>query len=334
MNLPQAILTIRLLFRDTFRQSIASGIFWLMLGVSLLCILLCLSAGIEGGQSLHHPGELTEFLPRDDPQAADKAKVARHGVDVINGGVTLGFGAVRVPLGRDAEDAVHFLQLLLAGAVADAAGILLALVWTAGFLPTFLEPSSAAVLLAKPVPRWSLLAGKYLGVLAFVAFQASVFVGGTWIALGARTGVWTPAYLLCIPLLLLHFAVFYSCSALIAVCTRSTVACVFGSVLFWFLCWGMNYGRHALVAVPDLQHMASGFTWLVEAGYWILPKPADLGMVLFDALQAGNSFSRLFELQTLQSQGAFYPELSVLTSLLLTVGLLAVAGRQWVTTDY
>src|SRR5262249_23044651 len=145
-----------------------------------------------------------------------------------------------------------FLQLLLAGGVADAAGLLLALVWTAGFLPTFLEPASASVLLAKPVPRWSLLAGKYLGVLAFVAFQATVFVGGTWLALAARTGIWDATYLLCIPVLLLHFAIFYSVSALIAVCTRSTVACVLGSVLFWFVCWGMNYGRHAALATPEM----------------------------------------------------------------------------------
>ena len=39
-----------------------------------------------------------------------------------------------------AGDAVHFVQTWLAGWIADTAGILLALLWTAGFLPTFLEP--------------------------------------------------------------------------------------------------------------------------------------------------------------------------------------------------
>ena len=52
------------------------------------------------------------------------------------------------------------------------------------------------------MPRWSLLAGKFLGVLAFVALQASLFVGGTWLALGLRTGVWDPTYFLCVPILL------------------------------------------------------------------------------------------------------------------------------------
>ena len=72
------------------------------------------------------------------------------------------------PVSRERSDAVHFLELLLAGGIAGTLGLLLALVWTAGFVPTFLEPSAASVLLAKPVARWQLLLGKYLGVLTFV----------------------------------------------------------------------------------------------------------------------------------------------------------------------
>jgi ABC-type transport system involved in multi-copper enzyme maturation permease subunit len=330
-----AVLTIRWMFRDTLRQALASGVFWLLLGISLLCTVFCFSARIEGGHtSLKRPGELPEFLPRPDPQASDPEKAARAAVDLVKGELTLGFGAVHMPLGRDAEDAVHLLELLLAGGVADALGILLALVWTAGFLPTFLEPSAASVLFSKPVPRWSLLVGKYLGVVVFLAFQATAFIGGTWLALGVSTGVWSSGYLLSIPLLVLHFAIFFSCSALLAVCTRSTVACVLGSVLFWLMCWGLNYGRHALSAMPEVQTLSPAFQGMVDVVYWILPKPADLGMVLFDALDAGNSFTRLFEYQTLQSRGGFYPELSVLSSVLFTIVTLVIAGRQLETTDY
>ena len=176
----------------------------MMLAVSGLCILFCLSVSVEGGTRLHHPGELPDFVsepPRQPNETeaayrkrleAFRAEAERSGVEIASGELSLAFGAIRAKLGRDAEDAVHFLQLLLAGAVADTAGILLALIWTAGFLPTFLEPSAAAVLLAKPVPRWTLLLGKYLGVLVFVVFQATVFVVGTWLALGCAPGSGTP----------------------------------------------------------------------------------------------------------------------------------------------
>src|SRR5262249_58544763 len=133
---------------------------------------------------------------------------------------------------------------------------------------------------------------------------------------------------------LLHFAIFYSVSALIAVSTRSTVACVLGSVLFWFVCWGMNYGRHAALATPEMGGGAPAFLGVVEAGYWLLPKPADLGILLFDALGADGYFGKLVEFQAVQAKGAFLPGLSVLTSVLFTAAVLALAGWQFVTTDY
>jgi hypothetical protein len=334
MNLSNAIYAVRWLVRDTFRQARASGIVALMLAVSAVCIAVCLSAGIEGATDLGGESEPREFLSPAHPGAADPARAAAEGLPVAGGHLTLAFGAVRVPLGRDGRDAVRFLQLLLAGGVADGLGILLALVWTAGFLPAFLEPSAASVLLAKPLPRGALLAGKYLGVLGVVAVQAALFVGGTWLALGVRTGVWEAAYLWSVPLLLVHFAIFFSASVLLAVWTRSTVACVLGSVLFWALCWGMNYGRHLVVTQPDASLLPGAARALVEAGYWLLPKPADLSVLLFDALQAGSYLDRTGPLREAASRPDFHPELSLLSSLAFLAATLLVAARELVGTEY
>jgi len=82
-------------------------------------------------------------------------------------------------------------------------------------------------------------------------------VVGTWLALGIATGVFDARYLFAIPVLLLHFAAFYSFSAMLAVWTRSTVVCVFGTLLFWVMCWAMNYGRHTVVA-HDPPGMSAG----------------------------------------------------------------------------
>lgn len=333
MNLSAAIYAIRWLIRDTFRQSLASGIFWLILTLSTIFIMVCLSVSATGKRSLADSEEPAEFLPRHDPDA-EKAQKEPSGVDVVGGELTLGFGAFRVELGRDIRDAVHFLQLVLAGGVADAVGILLALIWTAGFLPSFLDPSAASVILAKPVPRWSLLIGKWLGVLVFVGFQALVFLLGTWVALGIRTGIWDSAYLLAFPLLLIHFAVFFSVSAFLGVCTRSTVTCVFGSILFWLLCWGMNYGRHAVIGLPELSHLPETVRTMVDIGYWILPKPADMGLILYDALQAGNAMVKPAEFQAVQAKGAFFPELSLLSSLAFMGVVLGLACWEFEHTDY
>lgn len=329
MSLPEVLYALRWLVRDTFRQALSSRIFWVMLGVTVVCTLLCFSVRIEGGQSLKPEGEIELFGADNKPY---------RGVDPSHGSLQLGFGSLKLLLFRDGEAAVHFLHVVLAKWAAGAAGLLLALVWTAAFLPDFLQPGNAAVLLAKPVPRWTLLVGKYLGVVVFVAFQAALFVGCTWLALGLKTGYWQPAYLLAVPILVVHFAVVYSFSAFLAVCTRSTVACVFGSVLFWFVCYGMNYGRHAAVAMPhtapETPAQSAAFQALMEVGYWALPKPADLVYMMDEAVSATKHFSPLPEMDRVKQTGAFVPELSLLASLAFAAGLLAVAGRQLGQVDY
>ena len=125
-------------------------------------------------------------------------------------------------------------------------------------------------------PRWSILLGKYLGVVFFVGFQATLFVGCTWLALGFATGVWSSAYWLAVPLLVLNFAVFYSVSVFLSVWTRSTVASAFGVLLFWLLCWLVDYSHLRMLAQPT-GSLSPLSQFLMDAGYWILPKPLDLG---------------------------------------------------------
>ncbi len=320
------------LVRDTFRQSLVSGIGWLLAGLSTICILVCLSATVSGPKSLGPAGESPEFLSRFDADAHDAHKLKVSGVTVADGSLRLAFGAIRIPVARDTRSAVQFLELVLSAGVADTLGLLLTLIWTAGFLPSFLDCHAVAVLLAKPVPRGGLLLGKYVGVLAFVLVQAAYFVGGTWLALGTRTGVWSPAYLLSVPILLLHFAIFFSVSLLLAVLFRSTVVSVFGSIAFWGLSWGINYGRHLVTSASEAATQGSfsrPLVWLAEIGYWLFPKPADLGQLLFDSLGAGTHFRPALPSAPLMSLG-----LSVLTSLLFTAYVLLTAGVQFARADY
>ena len=119
-----------------------------------------------------------------------------------------------------------------------------------------------------------------------------LFIGLTWLALGVRTSVWDPAYWWSVPLLLIQFAIFYSFSVLLAVVTRSTVACVFGCVLFWLLAWGVNYGGVMVREMPNSQTLPSSTAALAQAAYWITPKPIDAGLILFNALNAQEHFEK------------------------------------------
>jgi hypothetical protein len=355
--------SLRWLVRDTFRQALASGVFWLMLAVTLLCVLGCLTVTVRTGADVGGEGPA---VPLADGDRLETARSAADLVAAAAGGrlgswppravyspgyrrahealcpererpwsrVELAFGALRLDVAGDTAQAVRTLQLHLAGWVADAAGLLLALLWTAGLLPVFLEPGAVTVLLAKPVPRWALLAGKFLGVLALVAGQALTFLAGTWLALGLRTGMWGAGYFLCLPLLLLHFAVFFSFSAMLAVATRSTTACVFGSVLFWLLCWAMNFGRHAVRSLAALEGLPQGVGRAVEVGYWVLPKPLDFHVLLYQTLQADDLFARVVDVRLLAAHGAWSPGLSLLSSALCAAILLGVTAYDFLTAEY
>lgn len=328
--------TLMYLVRDTFRQARAHGIFAVLLVVSLLSIVVCASITVSGPATLAVGDDNPDFLPRHDPEAADTEKLEQSGVKVADGTLSLAFGAINVPLARDTRSAIHFIELLLAGGVADTLGLMLTLIWTAGFLPSFLEGRSISVLLAKPAPRWVLLLGKYAGVLLFVLFNAVVFVGGTWTAIGLRTGFWDPTYLLSIPLLLLHFSIFFGFSVLLAVCTRNAVVCVFGSLVFWCVAWSVNFGRHAFILSSDMVSDSLHSTLLaslIDFGYWVLPKPADLGMLLYDSLGADDHFGKLLDPAALTLHG-FSMTLSVATSLAFTAVVLFAAVRTFKLTDY
>lgn len=337
MNLPAALLAIGWMVRDTLRQSLASHLFWAMMAVSAVCIIFCLGVRVKDRPRLPlSPGETPYVVPRDDPQVKKLGTKGANeqGIEVVGGDeLSLGFGAFTIKTPRGKADSVRFLQVWLAGLVAGTAGIFLAIIWTAGFLPTFLDPNHATVLLAKPVPRWSLLLGKVLGVLAFVFLQATFFVVGTWLALGIVTGEFDARYLLAIPVLLLHFTAFYAFSAMLAVWTRSTVVCVFGTLLFWALCWGMNYGRHAVVA-HDPAGMSAGSRAALEIGYWALPKPTDLNVILDEALETRGFAAGVPEVEKVREKGQLNLPMSALSSLLFAIVIFGVSAWEFRNAEY
>ena len=166
-----------------------------------------------------------------------------------------------------------------------------------------------------------------------MAGQATLFVGATWLALGARTGVWPAGYWLAVPLLVVNFGVFYAVSAFLAVWTRSTVACAFGVLLFWLLCWAVNLAHHSLAVAPAGTTTPAARA-LSAVGYWVLPKPLDLDGIFSDAMGAGEFKAPVPELKQLQEAGQSHPELSVLASVLFGAVVLGLAAYEFRETDY
>jgi hypothetical protein len=294
------------LILDVFRQARASGLTLTLFMVTLVAAGVCLTAVV---------------VPTIDSTTAQ---------------VSLGFGSYPVSTAGNSPAAVAHLHFILAGIVADTAGVLLALIWTAGFLPSFLDPSAASVMLAKPTSRLRLFAARFFGVVAYVALFAVLFVSTTWLALGTRTGVWSVNYWLCVPLLIVHFAVFYAFSALLAVVSRNATVCIVGSIVFWALCWAMNYGRHALAGVrlEEVQRASAGLGRIADLGYWIMPKPADFSLILADVLNADQFATPWMAFKAVREAGQFHPLASVFSSLAVGAVFLAIAAYEFVHDEY
>jgi ABC-type transport system involved in multi-copper enzyme maturation permease subunit len=330
MDAPQVLYALRWLVHDTFRQAVSSRVFWIFLSLSLFCIVFCLGVTVEGGALLDEKELITP-----------KGKLINEATEAP-GRVSLLFGVFSYTFTRKAEDEVQFLLSIFASWIAGTVGILMALVWTAGFVPESLHPSAASVLLAKPVARWLFLAGKYLGVVCFVALHATIFFVGTWLALGLRTNVWHVNYLMGIPVMVFHFAVIFSCSVMLAVLFRSTMACVVGGVLFWIVCYGVNYGRHfAVVYNSDLSQglppLSEFSIFLSELGYWLLPKPADFTIMLERSLNLGNATLTLADqapFREVLARNLFHSILAIFTSCLFPAFALWVSAVQLAKTDY
>lgn len=231
------------------------------------------------------------------------------------------------------EAATRNALFWLGGFGANTLGILLAIVFTSGFIPAFVDPNSAMIMLAKPTPRWQMLAGRTLGVYLFFTMNATIFVAGSWVAAGLSTGFWPIDYLAVLPILLLNFGVFFSFAALIAVITRNAVATVVATLIFWGLCAMMNVGRHALASY-DLEHFSIVSRMFSEFCYWLFPKPADTIAVLYNAIEPQPLASKLRDFAKLEEKGAFRPALSLTASLLFPLLILPMAGYELEKTEY
>jgi hypothetical protein len=104
-------------------------------------------------------------------------------------------------------------------------------------------------------------------------------------------------------------------------------------LLLWFACWGINFGRHFIVA-SELPGLTPTSKIILEVGYWTLPKPGDMSLILYDALKADGFSVKVPEFKTVQDKGLFRPELSVLASLLFSAIMVGISAREFQKMDY
>jgi hypothetical protein len=197
------------LFVDAYRELNARKLFWITMGLSLLVVLVIGSFGLsERGVTFLH-------WTFDNPLLNSKLIPPEKFYIFL-------FANFAIPI---------WLSWVAA---------ILALVSTASIIPEFVAGGSIELSLSKPIGRVRLFLTKYLTGLLFVALQVLVFTAACFVVILARGGSAEPQIFLAVPIVVLFFSYIYSVCALFGLLTRSTIASLLLTLLFWFLVFGVN----------------------------------------------------------------------------------------------
>lgn len=208
-------------------------------------------------------------------------------------------------IGADSKDVnlafIQNVQHLIVDQLAGNVGILLSLAATAFFVPRMLEKGAADVVFSRPVGRATLLLARYLAGVLFVGMLGAVLVIGMHMGFLIVSGASDPAFLWSILTLTYVFALVHAVSTVVAVFSRSSVAALLTSVLFFsfngcvqskawiWLEWGRARAEAARAesgdAAPegklDLDEGTAGlFTHTLDVLHFTLPKTSDADLIV------------------------------------------------------
>lgn len=119
-------------------------------------------------------------------------------------------------------------------------GVLAGILVTASIVPQMFEAGAIDLLLSKPISRVLLFFTKFFGGCAFIFITGLYFIGGLWLIVGLRYGLWSTKLLMCIPVFMFLFAIYYSVSVLSGVLWKNAIICVVMTIVFWGICKGVG----------------------------------------------------------------------------------------------
>ena len=156
-----------------------------------------------------------------------------------------------------------------------AVGLFLSIFATANLVPVMLEKGYVDLLLSKPLSRPALFLGRYLGALSVVGLNLFYLIGGVWLVLGLKTGVWRTGLLGAGFIIMLTYAILLGFMMMVGVLTRSSSITI---MLSYFL-----FPLTAFLFIRDnLTVMLTSRVLVVvlDGLYWMLPKINEISLFM------------------------------------------------------
>jgi ABC-type transport system involved in multi-copper enzyme maturation permease subunit len=144
---------------------------------------------------------------------------------------------------------------------------------TASVIPDALEKGTVDLYLSKPLARWELLLGKYVGSVAVIGLATAYFIAGVWLTFGLRVGVWNIQFLLSSVTMTFMFAAIFSIVLLLGVVFRNAAVAIIGSFLYLMLIDNLLDNRETVLY---LVSESSFYRGMCDAFYYLLPQIAGM----------------------------------------------------------
>jgi len=147
--------------------------------------------------------------------------------------------------------------------------ILFGVLATAGLLPDTLEKGTVDIYLSKPLARAEVLAGRTTGAAAAIFLNTLYFLGGLWLILGLRTGVWD-VHFLAAPLGMTYgFLCLYALVSFLGILSRNTAIAVIGAFIYQFVIVHVLQNRAAILyplTSSEIVHR------ILDGAYYLFPQ--------------------------------------------------------------
>jgi len=130
---------------------------------------------------------------------------------------------------------------------------ILALISTAGIFPDLITSGSIDLLCSKPIGRFRLFLTQYVAGLLFVTLQVTVFCGASFLVIGLRGGQWEPGLFIAVPLIVCFFSYLFAMCVFLGIVTRSTLASLLLTLLFWCGIWLLGTAEQTLLMFRTME---------------------------------------------------------------------------------
>ncbi len=147
-------------------------------------------------------------------------------------------------------------------------GIFLSIFTISTLIPTILEKGTIDFFLSRPIKRYEIILGEFLGGSLMVLANIIFLIFGTWILIGFFLGNWEVSFLFVIPLTIVTFLDYFALIILFGVLWQNSISAMMMSYIIFFVLGPILENRDVFIISLD----GKAWEYSLNTLYYIFPQ--------------------------------------------------------------